>query len=147
MLEIPILKDIREYEAKQVGPFSTREVVCLIIGGAFAYGSYFFQKSILGMDVVNSSLCMVLAFPALAFGWAKPYGMKLERFLKSALISNFVAPKTRLLRTNKDFLRKEIEGMYVLEDVVDDNDTSKKRKKKKEPVKKVKKSKNIKLYK
>lgn len=130
MLEIPVIKDIREYKAKQVGPFSTREIIFLLIGGVLAYGIYYFQKLVLGAETVNTSFCIAAMTPALMFGWFKPYGIDLEKFLKAAFISNFVAPKIRRYQSNHLYMKEVMNDMYVVNEESDLKPAKKQKKKK-----------------
>ena len=94
MIEAQIPKDIRKYESKLVGPFTLRQLICFLIGCGCAFLGYKIIGPIFGSD--NSvTVAFFLAIPAIAFGWVKPYGMTLEKFLQTALISNFIAPKHR----------------------------------------------------
>ena len=94
MIEAQIPKDIRKYESKLVGPFTLRQLICFLIGCGCAFFGYKIIGPIFGSD--NSvTVAFFLAIPAIAFGWVKPYGMTLEKFLQTALISNFIAPKHR----------------------------------------------------
>ena len=40
MIEIEVNQDIREYKTKLIGPFTTRQVICLILGGTTVIGAY-----------------------------------------------------------------------------------------------------------
>lgn len=94
MLEVPILKEIRDYETKLVGPLSFRGLICsgaAIIG---AYGIYSIQK-LMGIAEPEGFLCFLGALPGGAFMVIKPYGLKLEVYLKTAFIDTVMAPKKR----------------------------------------------------
>jgi len=91
MLQTTIPKDIRKYEAKMAGPFTTRQTIFFVIACICAYIAWFLLK--------NVNACFLFAIPAIAFGWVKVYGQPLEKFIKSAFISNFVSPKQRKYKT------------------------------------------------
>ena len=95
MLQTTIPKDIRKYEAKLVGPFSTRQTILFVIACVIAYITQGLFK--------NTIACFIAASPAIAFGWVKVYGQSLEQFIKSAFISNFVAPNKRKYKTVNTF--------------------------------------------
>ena len=97
-IDINIPKDIREYESKLIGPFSTRKVICLAIGGALSYGAFFLQKTIMGMENPNPGICIFSTAPAMMF-LAKPYGLKMEEFLKTAFIENYLSPRNKPYKT------------------------------------------------
>lgn len=95
MIEVPILKEIRTYETKVVGPLSFRGLVCGTIAVACAYGAFAAQKFLLHMESPVGIICMIAAVPAIMFWIVKPYGMKLETYLKTAFIDNMLAPQKR----------------------------------------------------
>lgn len=99
MIEGPIPKDIRKYETKTLGPFTSRQIVCGTIAAAIAYVIYQGCKNYMSG---TSALCLALipAIPILSFSVFKPYGMTLEKFLKTAFILNVMAPKIRKYKTN-----------------------------------------------
>lgn len=95
MLEIPILKEIRAYETKLIGPLSLRGLICMAIAVAGAYGSYFIQTKIAGLSQPVGPLILIAALPGVSFLAVKPYGLPLEKYLKSSFIDSFLAPKQR----------------------------------------------------
>lgn len=54
------------------------------------------------MDVA-AFLCMIVATPFLLFGWVKIYGMPLEKYIKTAFVSNVCSPKFRKYKTKNTF--------------------------------------------
>lgn len=98
MIEVEIPKDVRKFESKVVGPFSARQAVCLAIATPIILVSYFLLD-FLATDT-RMFVSAILGIPILAFGWYKPYGIKLEDFLKTAFISAMLSPKNRLYKTN-----------------------------------------------
>lgn len=95
MLEIPILKEIRAYETKLVGPLSLRGLICMLVAAAGTYGSYFIQTKLIGLSQPVGPLMFIAAIPGVSFLILKPYGLPLEKYLKSSFIDAFVAPKQR----------------------------------------------------
>lgn len=97
MVEIEIPKDIRKYDSKLIGPFTTRQTICVIIAGVVAVAAYRCLDSFSGdLRLMISGL---LAAPALLFGWYKPFGMKMEDFLRTAFVSTVLSPKKRKYKT------------------------------------------------
>lgn len=98
MIEIRINKDIGSYKPKIMGPFTGRQLVCVIIGWAAAMLIYF-----LTAPCLTQSSALFLAFipagAAVMFGWVKPLGIPMERFLKSAFVSMFLTPSIRRYKT------------------------------------------------
>lgn len=98
MIEIRINKDIGSFEPKIMGPFTGRQLVCVIIGGVAAMLIYYLAAPFL----TQSSALFLAAIPAgvaVMFGWVKPLGIPMERFLKSAFVSMFIAPSIRRYKT------------------------------------------------
>ena len=97
-IEIKIPKEIRKYEAKAVGPFTLRQLICLLICVPVCVGLYILVKPYVGVDVAG-----FIVFPPAAvgwlFGWCKPYGMKFEKYMKTMFINSFLAPKKRVYKT------------------------------------------------
>lgn len=102
MLEAPIPKDIRKYDAKLVGPFTTRQLFCFIGGAALSYVAYKVLGTSLGTETALT-ICSVIAAPFLVMGWYKPYGMPFEKFFQTAFISTILAPHHRKYKTKNLF--------------------------------------------
>ena len=104
MIELEIPKDIRAYEAKLIGPFTTRQLFCAIGGALGFYGSYKAAAAVLGED---SSLIwlfpIIVAIPFALIGWVKLYGLTFEKFAKSVFVSMFLAPTKRLYKIENTF--------------------------------------------
>lgn len=81
-IEIPIPKDIRDYEPKLVGPFTVRKLGCTVIAGICSYVIYLFQQIILGIEHPEAVPCIIAAIPAASFIF-EPYGLKMENYLKA----------------------------------------------------------------
>ena len=43
-MEIPVPKDIREYEPTLIGPFTTRHIICIGVMIALVYGVYLLER-------------------------------------------------------------------------------------------------------
>jgi hypothetical protein len=106
MIEAQIPKDIRKYESKLVGPFTLRQLICFIIACVLALLAFRILKPLIGSSNA-STICLIIGIPPIAFGWVKPYGMTLEKFLQSALIGNVLAPKKRKYKTRNTFRKVE----------------------------------------
>lgn len=94
MVDIEIPRDIRVYESKLVGPFTTRQAACVGIGAFSVFTVYNTLKDVMATDFIFGVGFFIMA-PLALFGWFRPYGMKLEQFLMTAFISNVVCPKNR----------------------------------------------------
>jgi hypothetical protein len=108
MIEIEIPKDIRKYDAKLIGPFTTRQVLCFIPGCALG-ACTFLIPTFLPQDI-RLILTGIVFLPFLLVGWVKPYGMKFELFAKQIIFSTFLSPQERKYITKNQFSDKTPEG-------------------------------------
>lgn len=94
MIEVEMNKDIRDCEQKLIGPFTKRQLVCVLVG--IGYGVPIFL--LLGkMDVSAKILItMLLMSPAFLCGWIKLYGLPLERFGIHIIKSKILTPTRRV---------------------------------------------------
>ena len=92
-------KDVGKYEAKFIGPFTSREsifigigaVVCTIIGVLL---------SVLGFDYISIAIVVVIAMtPFVWLGKATPYGMRADDFLKEYYEYHIRRPSKRPYKT------------------------------------------------
>lgn len=115
MIEIEIPKDINKYEAKLVGPFTTRQTICFVCACVVGIPTFLFLKDKVPQDLA-AIITMMIFIPFVLIGWVKPYGMNFEQFAKTAFISNFVAPSKRKYITMNAF-EKLINPDFSYEDV------------------------------
>lgn len=81
-LQIPIQKDIGEYQEKIVGKMSFRTLVCVAGGFASAIAAACIVYFGFGVPVANATLpVMAAALPFWLAGFWRPFDMKLEEFL------------------------------------------------------------------
>lgn len=125
-IEREIPKDISKYEAKLIGPFTTRQVVCGVPGIGLALGSYFLLRPYISEDMCFF-IALLVSLPLLLCAVAKPYGIPFEKYISIIFVSQVLAPKYRKYVTENTY--KELEEIK----------TNNKKKKKKEK----KKNKNI----
>ncbi len=115
--DVDIHRDVRDFEPKLVGQFTSRQVLCIIAITAIFYAWKFFLVSILGLTTISYlPACIPASIPA-AFGWGHlVLGMPVERYLKFILINNIFAKRHRVFRTHNyisieyDKALKEIES-------------------------------------
>lgn len=94
MIEVPILKEIRSYESKLVGPFTLRQTVCAVVAIGGSYLMYTLQK-MAGIEEPEGFFMLLGAVPGALLGWVKPYGLKFEVYMKSAFVDSVLAPTIR----------------------------------------------------
>lgn len=81
-LQIPIQKDIGEYQEKIVGKMSLRTLLCVAGGFSCAIAVSAIVYFAFHIEVGNATLpIMAAALPFWLAGFWRPYGMKLEEFL------------------------------------------------------------------
>lgn len=105
MFEIQIPKDIRTYDAKLIGPFTTRQTICVGIGSLLAIIAYNTIGQFVSQDL-RIFICLVVVLPALLAGWVKPYGMPFEKYALVILTTHILAPKYRKYKTINAFEMK-----------------------------------------
>lgn len=98
MIEIRITKELGNYEPKFVGPFTLRQLICVVVGVPICFFIYSKLSPILTPDVAGF-FCIFPAAIAVFIGWIKPYGMKTEKFIQSMFINMVVAPANRKYMT------------------------------------------------
>lgn len=81
-LQIPIQKDIGEYDEKIVGKLTLRTLCCLALGFSAAVAVAAVLHLGLKVDVSAMTLpIMAAALPFWLAGFCKPYGLPFERFV------------------------------------------------------------------
>ena len=99
MIETKVPKDIRKFKGKAIGPFSFRQIVCIII--AIIVDMTVYQNFIKGSDMSSDNsiiILMLCAIPILIFSF-EPSGMKMEVYLRDVVYKNFLYPAKRRIRT------------------------------------------------
>lgn len=95
-LQIPIQKDIGEYQEKIVGKMSLRTLACVTSGFACAIAVACVVYFAFHIEVGNATLpVMAAALPFWLAGFWRPFGMKLEEF--APLLYDHHFGPTRLL--------------------------------------------------
>ena len=101
-INIVIPKDITKYEAKLIGPLTTRQTVCAVpacVLGIFAF--MVLSKYATRDTAIFAS--MIIIVPLILLGWYKPYGIPLEKFIKTIFVTMVMAPKNRKYKTYNMF--------------------------------------------
>lgn len=81
-LQIPVQKDIGEYQEKIVGKMSLRTLACVSGGFASAVAMAAAVHFALGVEVADATLpVMAASLPFWLAGFWRPFGMKLEEFV------------------------------------------------------------------
>lgn len=81
-LQIPIQKDIGEYEEKIVGKLSFRTLLCVAGGFGSAIAAAAFCRFALGIEVADAAFpVMCASIPFWLAGFWRPFGMRAEKFV------------------------------------------------------------------
>lgn len=137
MIEVAVPNDICKYEAKLIGPLTTRETIALCLSGGISFGIYQLLGDAFTFETIGYIIIPLIA-PILICGWYKPYGIPFEKFIWLVFRTMFLSPRIR-----KYQIRNQWE-MMLQENLITDNEkggnaTTAKEKEKKKTEKKKKK--------
>lgn len=108
-LQIPIQKDIGEYEEKIVGKLSFRTLLCVAGGFASAIAVAAACHFLLGIDVSDAAFpVMCASIPFWLAGFWRPFGMRAEKFAP-LLIDHHLKNQKLLYESKKDPSLPDIE--------------------------------------
>ena len=89
MLDISIPKEIRGFEIKTFGPFTTRQMKCGVVAAALAIVMYSAEKALLGTNNPPLFPLLVPAAPCFFLGWGESFlHMKPEDYVRYVWIPN-----------------------------------------------------------
>ena len=93
MIEVEMSRDIREFAPKVIGPFTSRQIICLGIALAYA-GPFMLLATFIPLNI-RIFAGMAMATPAVACGWIQLYGLPLEQFIAECVRNMFMKPRKR----------------------------------------------------
>lgn len=97
-VEVRVPKDIRKYKTKIIGPFTMRQLICLVCAGAVDLLAYGTILSELHLDREITFYALILVdLPILLF-MTEPDGMKFEVYLKEVVFKMFFYPRYRKIK-------------------------------------------------
>lgn len=100
MINVMMTDDIRKYETKQFGPFTTRQMVCVMLGLAIGIPIGFAVPT----SISNRVLIMaILATPIIAAGYVKMDGMKFEVIICRFIYAMLLTPKKRKYKSENTY--------------------------------------------
>lgn len=99
MIEREIVKDIKSYEPKFIGPFSLRQTVCVALGAASSFPVFFLLNRVFITEFSLLVASVVIA-PFLVCGWYKPYDIPFEKFVYRYIKITLMTPSKRKYKTN-----------------------------------------------
>lgn len=111
-MRVKMPKDLDNIQAKQIGPFTWRQLIGLGAGGATIYCIWAGLKNFISGDV-SLILCIIAAIPFLAIGFLPKSIMQnlyAEQFAAMIIKYNILRPPVRKYKTvnTYDTLRNEI---------------------------------------
>lgn len=111
-MRVKMPKDLDNIQAKQIGPFTWRQLIGLGVGGATIYCIWAGLKNFISGDVCLI-LCIIAAIPFLAIGFLPKSIMQnlyAEQFAAMIIKYNILRPPVRKYKTvnSYDTLRNEI---------------------------------------
>lgn len=92
-LEIKVPKEITQYEAKLIGPLTTRQTIWSVIGGVTAIGVHALFNVIMPEYALYAALFACL--PSALIGFVKVYEMPFEKFAIGYIKTNLIASRKR----------------------------------------------------
>lgn len=111
-IEIKITKELGNYKPRLLGPFTARQVLCLLIAAPIAMKIYTGLGSAVTKDVAGFFIFPIGAI-AWFFGWKEPYGMPAEQFLKSIFVNVLLAPQHRKYKIENTYEALEKMGREI----------------------------------
>ena len=95
MIETKVPMDVRSYKAKLIGPFTTRQLICVAIAVCIDALLFFCVIQPFHLPVRLSVFGLVfIDVPILAF-IIEPMGIPMEKYIKNVLWRNLIAPTKR----------------------------------------------------
>lgn len=100
MIETKVPMDVRTYKAKLIGPFTTRQLICVSAAVCLDALLFFGVIHPLGLPIRLAVFGLVFVdFPIIAF-IAEPMGMPMEKYLKNVLWKNLITPTKRKAKSS-----------------------------------------------
>ena len=92
MIIVEMNEDIRKKETKQVGPFTWRQILFMLIGAAYTVPIVLLIPADIGIKVV---VAVILLLPAFACGWIKSQGQHFETLAIRFIYYRILTPRER----------------------------------------------------
>ena len=106
MLETKVPKDIRKYKTKLMGPFTWRQLICIVISLTVDILLFFLLCSMLNVPLnIFIYILIFIDVPIMAFT-LEPYGIRMEKYLKNVLLTSFLYPTKRIHKT--ELIKQEV---------------------------------------
>lgn len=109
MVETKVPKDIRVYKTKIIGPFSLRQLICLVLA-VLLDGLIYFALSAMEIELDLNTIIYGVIFidlPILAF-MIEIEGLPMEKYLKEILLKQFLLKQKRSAETHISSRKKSV---------------------------------------
>lgn len=100
MIEVQMTDDIRKFEPKTIGPFTTRQVICFLIAAVISIPIAFLTDLAIDNKII---LVLVLGIPIAACGYVKMDGAYFEVLSIRLIYFWFLTPKKRIYKRNNRY--------------------------------------------
>ncbi len=108
MIVVEMNDDIRSKDTKFFGNYSFRQIICIVIGAAYAIPIAVFLPGDISLRIIVG---IILAMPAIACGKINRDGQYAERLAIRFVYKQFLTPKVRKnMGTSYTKLRKKLEN-------------------------------------
>lgn len=116
-LEIKIPKEITKYEAKLIGPLTSRQTVWSVVGAVVAI----VVKNLCDVVAPDWSIyaCVLAVIPFALIGFVKIYEMPFEKFAIGYIKTHVIAPQKRKSKVKNQFavmdaeMNQKVDGKKV----------------------------------
>lgn len=100
MINVEMSDDIRKYETKTIGPFTSRQLVCLGIALSYAVPMALFLPLEIDSRIV---IAAIAAVPVILCGYIKMDGLKFEGIIMRMLYLYYLTPAKRKCKCENTF--------------------------------------------
>lgn len=100
MIEVPMTDDIRKYQPKILGPFTLRQLICVILAAVAAIPLW----GLINLEISDKVLVLcAIVFPIIACGWIKMDGLPFEKLIFRMIYFYCLTPKKRKYVTENTY--------------------------------------------
>ena len=98
-IEREVVRDIKKYDPKFIGPFSFRQFFCLALGATASFGVSYVLYSFNFIETFIAFMIAAVYAPFILVGFARPYDLPFEKFFISFVKDSFLTPTNRKYET------------------------------------------------
>ncbi len=117
MIETKVPMDIRSYKAKLIGPFTTRQLICITLCVILDIMAYFFVISPLQLGLRPAIIVLTLLdVPIMAFT-IEPMHMPMEQYVRHVLLRSLIAPVKRKAKSDPKLIPTMRDPVYTKQEL------------------------------